>query len=92
MPVEIEDSYLLNTVNTLLSDETSVETNPRNDDPGQAKSLTILDDAKGVKKPRQKELNSRREMGVMTAAKRSSAAVKRVTLTRWVDRERETVA
>ena len=39
MPMEIEDSCLLNTVNTLLGDETGVETNPWNDGSGQAKIL-----------------------------------------------------
>ena len=32
MPVESVDSYLFNTVNTLLSDEAGVETNVWNDD------------------------------------------------------------
>ena len=50
IPMEIEDSYLLNTVNTLLSDESSVETNPGNEDSGQAKILTFLDDPNEVKK------------------------------------------
>ena len=35
IPVESVDWYLLNTVNTLLTDETVVETNPWNDDSGQ---------------------------------------------------------
>ena len=38
MPMEIEDSYLLNTVNTLLSDESGVETNPWTDDSRQTNS------------------------------------------------------
>ena len=82
MPVEIGDSYRLNSVNTLLGDETRVETNPWNDDSGQARILTILDDPKEVKKGRQKELNSLREMGLMTTVKQSSAAGKRVKQTR----------
>ena len=58
MQVEIEDSYLLNTAHTLLSDETGVKTNPWNDNSGQAKILTILNNPKKVQKGRQKELNS----------------------------------
>ena len=38
---------------------------------------------------RQKELNSLKEMGVMTAVKRTTAADKRVIQTRWVDREKD---
>ena len=64
MPVESVDSYLLNTVNTLLGDETSTDTNPGNDDSRQTKILKILDDPKEVKKGRQKELNSLRETAV----------------------------
>ena len=86
--VEIEDSCLVNTVNTLLSDESGAKTNP-NDDCWQAEIVTILAHPQEVKKGRQKELNSLREMGVMTAVTRSSAACKRVILTRWVDRERD---
>ena len=53
MPMESVYSYQRNTVNTVLSDETSVlETNPWNDDPEQTKILTILDDPKKVKKER----------------------------------------
>ena len=51
--------------------------------------LTILDDPKEVMKGRQKELNSLKEMGVMTAAKKTAAAGKRVIQTRWVDREKD---
>ena len=49
--------------------------------------MTNLGDPKEVKSVQQKELNSPREMGVMTAVKRSLAAGKRVMQTRWVDRE-----
>ena len=45
-------------LNTLLSDEIGVETNPWNDVSGQTKTLTILDDPKEVKRGRYKELNS----------------------------------
>ena len=52
---------VVNTVNTLLSDESGVETNPWNGDSGQTnKFLTILGDPN-------------REMGVVTTVKRSSA-------------------
>ena len=86
MPVVSVDSYL---ENTLLSDETRVlETNPWNDDSGQTKIQTILDDPKEVQKGRQKEPNSLREMGVMTTVKRASAAGTRMIRTRRVDREK----
>ena len=53
MPVESVDSNLKNTVNTLLSDETSVlEANPWNDDSEQTKILIILEDFMKVKKDR----------------------------------------
>ena len=70
---------------TLLNDETGEEANPWSD-AQEAKILTSLDDTKEVKKGRQKELNSLKEMGVMTAVKRSEAAGKRVLQKRWVDR------
>ena len=82
------DADLLNTVNTLLSDETLPETNPC-EDSEQPKMLTILDDTKEVMKGRQKELNSLKEIGLMTAVKRTTAAGKRVIKTRWVDREKD---
>ena len=40
-------------------------------------------------KGRQKELNSLRETGAMTAVKRSDAFGKRVIQTRWTDREKD---
>ena len=40
-------------------------------------------------KGRQKELNSLKEMGAMTAVKRSEAVSKRVIQTRWVAREKD---
>ena len=51
--------------------------------------FTILDDPKEVMKGRQKELNSLKEMGAKTDAKRTKAAGKRVIQTRWVDREQD---
>ena len=89
MPDELEDSDVLNKVNTLLNNETGEEKNPRSDDAEKAKILTILDDPKEVKKRRQKELNSQKEMGVMRAVKRSEAAGKRMIQTRWVDRKED---
>ena len=77
-------------MNTLLSDGTLVlETNPWNDDSRQTKTPTILDDPKEVKKGRQKELNTLREVGLMTTVKRASAAGKRVIQMRWVDRGKD---
>ena len=58
MPVEIEDSDLLYTVNTLFNDETGEETKPWSDESEKAKLLAILDDPKEVKTTHQKELNS----------------------------------
>ena len=56
-------SYLINSVNTLLSDETGVlETHPWNDDSGQTTILTILDDRNEVKKGQQNVLNSLRRV------------------------------
>ena len=89
MPMEIEDSDLLHTVNTLLNDETGEEANPWSDESERAKILTILDEPKEMKKGSQKELNSLKEMGLMTAVKRSEAAGKRAIETRWVDREKD---
>ena len=40
-------------------------------------------------KGRQKELNSLKEIGAMTAVQRPEAAGKRMIQTRWVDRERD---
>ena len=82
------DADLLNTVNTLLSDETVPETNPC-EDSEQPKMLTILDDPTEVMKGHQKELNSLKEMGVLTAVKRTTADGKRVIQTRWVDGEKD---
>ena len=62
MPMGIEDSDLLNTVNTLLNSETGEEANPWSDDAENAKISTTIDDPKEVKKGRQKELNSQKKM------------------------------
>ena len=51
--------------------------------------LTILDDPKEVMKGLQKELNSLKEMGVVTAVMRTTAAGKRAIQTRRVDREKD---
>ena len=79
---------LLNTVNTLLSDETVPETNPC-EDSEPPNMLTILGDPTEKMKRRQTELNSLKEMGVMTAVKRTTTAGKRVIQTRWVDLEKD---
>ena len=89
MPVEIEDSDLLNTVNTLLNDETGEEAKPWSDESEKKKILTVLDDPKEAEKGRQKELNSLKRMGAMTVVKRSEAVGKRVIQTRWIDREKD---
>ena len=68
-----------------------MKTTPTNDDSGQTKILTILDDSKEVARGRYNELNLLREMGVMTTVKRSSAAGKWVTQTHG-SIERKTVA
>ena len=51
--------------------------------------MTVLDDPKEMKKGRQKELNSLKEMGALTAVKRSEAVGKRVIQTRWLDRGKD---
>ena len=51
--------------------------------------MSILDDYEEMVKGRQKELNSLKEMGAMTVAKRSEAVGKRVIQTRWVDRVKD---
>ena len=55
----------------------------------KTKILSVLDDHEEMTKGRQKEVNSLKEMGAMTAVKRSDAAGKRVIQTRWVDREKD---
>ena len=82
------DADLLNRVNTLMSDETVPETN-HGEDSELPRMLTTLDDPKEVIKGRQKELNSLKGMGVMTAVKRTTAAGKRVIHTRWFDRAKD---
>ena len=78
MPVEIKDTDLLHTVNTLLNDENGEEAKPWSEESDKTKILTVHDDHKEMMKGRQKELNSLKEMGLMTAVKRSEAAGKRV--------------
>ena len=50
MSVEIEDSDLLNTVNTLFNDENGEEAKPWSDESEKTKILTIFDDPKEVEK------------------------------------------
>ena len=92
MAVEINDTDLLHTVNRLLDDETGEEEKPWSEEVQRMKILSALDDNEEMVKGRQKELNQLKEMGNMTVVRRSEAAGKRVIQTRWVDRERETVA
>ena len=48
MPVVIEDTDLLHTVNALLNDETGEEAKPRSEESERTKILTVLDDPKEV--------------------------------------------
>ena len=73
------DADLLNVVNTLKKDDTAPETKPNEDD--EIPKLTVLDDHEEMKKGRQKELNSVKEMGAMTVVKRSEAVGKRTIQT-----------
>ena len=57
-------------MNTLTNDETVPVTN-LDEDSELPRMLTILDDSEEVMKGRQKELNSLKEMGVMTTVKRT---------------------
>ena len=92
MAVEINDTDLLHTVNTLLNDETGEEEKPWREEVQRMKILSALNDYEEMMKGRQKELNSLKEMGTMTVVKRSEAVSKRVLQTRCRSRERETVA
>ena len=85
MPLEIEDSDLLNTLNTLLNDETGEDARPWSDESEKTKILTVLDDPKEVEKGRQKEKN---ETVSVIAVRRSEAVGKRVIQTR-MGRSRE---
>ena len=79
-------------MNALLNDETGEDAKPWSDESEKTRILTVLVDRKEMMKGRQKELSSLKDMSAMTAAKRSEAVGKRAPQTRWVDRERETVA
>ena len=70
MPVEIAASDLLHTVHALLNDETGEEAKPWSDESEKTKILTVLDDHKEMMEGR---LNSLKELGAMTAVKRSEA-------------------
>ena len=76
-------------MNTLLNDETGEEAKPWSDEVQKTKLLSVLEDHEEMMKGRQKELNLLKEMGAMTAVKRSEAVGKRVIQTLWVDRERD---
>ena len=71
-----------------MRDETVPQAN-LDEDSELPKMPKILDDPKEVIKGRQNELNSLKEMGVMTAVKRTLAAGKRVIQTRWFDGEKD---
>ena len=88
-PVEIEDTDLLPTVNALLNDKNAEDAKHWSEELEKTKILTVFDDHEEMMKGRQKELNSLKEMGVMTAVKRSDAVGKQVIQTRWVDREKD---
>ena len=66
MAVEIKDTDLLHTVNTLLNDETSEEEKPWSEEVQRMKILSVLGDYEEMMNGRQKELNSLKEMGAMT--------------------------
>ena len=89
MPVEIEDTDLPHAVNALTNDETGEEVKVWSDKSEKTKILTVLDDHKGMMKGCQKEVSSLKEVGAMTAVKRSEAVGKRVIQTRRVDREKD---
>ena len=57
MPVEIEDTDRLHTVNPLLDDETDEEAKPWSEESEKTKIFTVLDDHEEMMKGRQKELN-----------------------------------
>ena len=65
------------------------EAKPWSEGSEKTKILTVLDNNEEMMKGRQKELNSLKGMGAMTAVKRSEAVGKRVIQTRWVDREKD---
>ena len=76
MSVKNKDTDLLHTVNTLLKDETGEEEKPWSEEVQKTKILSVLDDHEEMMKGRQKELNSLKEVGAMTAVKRSKAVGK----------------
>ena len=63
MAVEINDTDLLHTVNTLLNDETGEEEMPWSAEVQRMRILSILDDYEEMMKGRQEELNSLTENG-----------------------------
>ena len=81
MAVEINDTDLLHTVNTLLNDETGEEEKPWGEEVQRVKILSVVDDYEEIMKGRENE--------PMTVVKRCEAVGKRVIQTRWVDREKD---
>ena len=62
LPVEIMDTDLLHTVNTLLNDKTGEDKKPWSEEVQKTKILSVLDDHEEMTKGRQKELHSLKEM------------------------------
>ena len=62
------DEHLVNVVNMLTEDENMPEANSNEDN--ETPKLTVLDDYEEMMKGKQKELNSLKEMGTMTVAKK----------------------
>ena len=81
------DEHYVNVLNMLTKDENMPEANSNEDN--EMPKLTVLDDYEEMMKGRHKELNSLKEMGMMTVVKRSEAVGKRKIQTRWVDREKD---
>ena len=85
MTVEINDTDLLHTVNTLLNDETGEEEKLWSEEVQRMKILSVLDDYEEMMKGRQKNLNSLKEMGAMTVVKRQGCHSARDVLTNTID-------
>ena len=80
---------MLRTVNALPDDEKGEEAKPWSEELEKTRILTVLADHEEMMKGRQKELNSLKDKGAMTAVKRPEAVGERVIQTRWVDREKD---
>ena len=80
---------MLQTVNTILNDDTCEEARTWREKVQKTNILSVRGDHEDMMKGRQKELNSLKEMGAMTAVTQSVAVGKQVIQTRWVDREKD---